>query len=311
MFRAGRAASENPADDRLHAALGFSGNTVLLADISEFQPSVNDAAYLRWSQAIVIRAMYGSQHDDRSWYGGERRRALWSGGARFVGIYQYVVAGQDAGAQARALCQLVGRLNKGEKVIADIEEGGGSQRGRWQAWAGIVHNELGDTPWCYSGAYFAQSTGLAPVDWVASYGSAEPGAAHRLWQFTDRYQVPGIGSCDCSVYHGTISQLAALAFGGSQPAPPVTDWTEQAVMALPTLSQGSIDRAGHVWYVHRLQALVAVIGQVNNLGPAKAVHANGSFDAATKAGVVSVQGFYHLATDGVVGPSTWKALIGV
>jgi peptidoglycan hydrolase-like protein with peptidoglycan-binding domain len=311
MFRAGRAAAENPADDRLHATLGFSGNTVMVADVSEFQPSINDAVYLRWSQSIVIRAMYGDAHDDRSWFGGERRRALWGGGAKFVGIYQYIVAGQDAGAQARALCQLLGKLNKGEKVIADIEEGGGSQRARWQAWAGIVHSELGDNPWNYSGSFFAQSTGLAPVDWVASYGSAEPGAAHRLWQFTDRFSVPGVGTCDCSVFHGTQAQLTSLAFGGSAPAPPVTDWTEQAIMALPTLSQGSIDRAGTIQYVHRAQALVAVIGQINNVGPAKAVPLNGNFDATTKAGVVAIQGFFNLTRDGVVGPNTWKRLIGV
>jgi hypothetical protein len=318
-FRAGRAASEQPQPDDTHMRLGFpaaAGPSVLLADVSEFQPNIADATYLNWSKAIVIRAMYGSGHVDRAWFGGARRGNLLSGGARFLGIYQYLVAGQDAVAQARSLCSLLKTLNKGEVVICDLEEGGGNQSGRWAAWKHVVQTELGDTPWDYSGSFFAGSTGIAPVSWVAAYGSSEPSAPHRMWQFTDRYSVPGVGSSDCSVFHGTIDQLANLAHGGSQPVPQPPqqqDWTEQAVMALPTLQQGSKDTAGHVFYVHRMKALVKVIGQVNGRKQAAALPTDGNFDAATTAGVKDIQAFFGFtgpAVDGVVGPNTWRKLIG-
>jgi hypothetical protein len=217
MFRAGAAGTgEPPALAAPHAALQApAGPRVLLADISEFQPDINDAAYLLWSKAIIIRAAYGARHDDRAWRGGVRRDLLHAGGARFVGIYQYIVAGQDPARQAAALIELIGQLRPGEKLIADIEEGTGDLRGTWRTWSALVAGATGDEPWLYSGLNFAAAHGLAPVEWVAAYQAAEPVVTHQLWQFTDAFQVPGVGTADCSVFHGSIDQLAALAF---QPA---------------------------------------------------------------------------------------------
>ena len=192
---------------------------VLLADISEFQPDINDGTYLLWSKAVIIRAAYGARHDDRAWYGGQRRDLLHAGGARFTGIYQYIVAGQDPVTQARELVRLVGALRPGEKIIGDIEEGAGNQARRRDLWAAAITHGLGDDPWIYSGLNYAAAHGLAPAEWVAAYQPAEPAAPHRLWQFTDSFQVPGVGRCDCSVFHGTIDQLAAL---GHQPPRPAT-----------------------------------------------------------------------------------------
>ena len=58
-------------------------------DISEFQANINDAQVLNWTKAVIIRCAYGDAHDDKAWYGGQRRQLLHSGGAKFVGIYQY------------------------------------------------------------------------------------------------------------------------------------------------------------------------------------------------------------------------------
>ena len=81
-FRAGR----RPGIAEPMAAPAFSGPHVLLADVSEFQSQIVDAVYLAWSKAIVVRAAYGDSHDDRAWYGGERRALLHAGGVRFLGI---------------------------------------------------------------------------------------------------------------------------------------------------------------------------------------------------------------------------------
>jgi hypothetical protein len=191
----------------------FTGEYVLVADVSEFQPDLADAAYLAWSQAIVIRAMYGGAHDDKAWYGGQRRADLHAGGARFLGIYAYLVAGQDGAAQARAFHSLVGPVQSGEVFIADFEEG---QKSVLTAW----YNEMltlygpGIAPylWTYSGLWFGEAAGLAPWQWLADYTAIEPHVpAHTLWQFSDAYDVPGVGVTDCSVYRGTIAGLAALA----------------------------------------------------------------------------------------------------
>ena len=199
------------------AALALSGApAVLLADISEFEPRVDDPAYLDWSQAIVIRAAYGTSHQDKAWYGGARRQLLHDGGARFLGIYQYLAAGQDGAAQADVLHSQVGALQPGEVLIADFEEG---QHSMLTAWYNrmLAHGYPQRCLWTYTGLFFGQAHMALPVEWVAAYGQAEPGTAHRLWQFTDAFPVPGVGLADCSVFHGTISQLAALAY---QPLPP-------------------------------------------------------------------------------------------
>ena len=298
MFRAGGNPGEQP--DPAPAAVAVharaTGPQVLLADISEFEPDVNDAMYLAWSGAIVIRAAYGDQHDDRAWYGGARRDALHAGGARFIGCYQYVTAGQDPAAQAAALVRLLGSLRPGEKVIADIEEGPGNLRETWGIWSAGIAGALGDEPWCYSGLNFASAHGLAPVEWVAAYQSAEPGVAHRLWQFTDAFQVPGVGTCDCSVYHGTIDELAALAYG-AQPAPqPAPGWTEILMQTLPTLSQGATGED-----VRTLQGALVARHFVLTV--------DGAFGPATKMTLTNFQHSAGLTADGVCGPLTWaKAL---
>jgi len=220
-FRAGRTGETPPlAAATAHLAIPSvtTGQVVLLADVSEFQPDIADATYLRWSQAIVIRALYGTR-TDKAWFGGARRDALHAGGARFVGIYAYIRSDQDITAQAKALISLLGTLRPGEKVIADIEEGDGSQQARWVTWAKTVNAALGDPPWDYSGLFFARDHGLQPVTWVAAYGTREPDPPHQLWQFTDAFTVPGLPSpVDCSVFHGSIDDLAALAYQGTKGA---------------------------------------------------------------------------------------------
>jgi peptidoglycan hydrolase-like protein with peptidoglycan-binding domain len=134
---------------------------------------------------------------------------------------------------------------------------------------------------------------------------AEPRSLHRLWQFTDSFPVPGVGRCDASVFHGTIGQLAALGYGGK----PAQNWTEELLATLPTLQQGNRDHPGSVQFVHRMQALIKVVGDVNKLPSASAVAADGNFAAGTSRGLLVVQKFFGLTEDGVCGPKTWTALI--
>lgn len=280
-----------------------AGSQVLLADISEFQPSIDDAKYLAWSKAVVIRGLYGANHTDHAWFGGQRRDLLHAGGARFLGIYQYIVAGQDPARQAAAMVSLVGSLRPGEVVIADIEEGSGNLRDTWRIWSAEVAGALGDRPWIYSGLNFASVHGLAPVGWVAAYQRAEPGPAHALWQFTDAFAVPGVGKADCSLYHGTIGQLAALAHGGTKPAPPPAPpapspapWTETVIANLPSLTIGDSGED-----VKTAQGLLKARGYN--------VSIDGAYGPATRAAVTAFQHSARISADGITGPATWKALL--
>lgn len=188
-----------------------------MADISEFQPDVNDARYLAWSKAMGIRAAFGDAHDDGAWYGGARRQALHDGGVRFLAIYHFLVAGQDGEAQANVLHDLVGPLRTGEVIVADFEQGSHAMLTAW--YNRMVNWYPRQHLWTYTGLWFGGQQGALPVQWLAAYQSAEPSSPHTLWQFTDSFAVPGVGTADCSVFDGTIDQLAALGYGGT---PPVT-----------------------------------------------------------------------------------------
>ncbi len=236
MFRAGGEQRGMPV---------LAGPVTYLADISEFQPSIADAPYLRWSQAIVVRALYGDAHDDAAWYGGARRAALHAGGARFLGIYGYLVTGQPAAAQAQAFHQLVGAIQPGEVFIADFEEGDHALLTAWyDEMLALYGSGIAPYLWTYTGLDFGQEKGVLPVQWLADYTSIEPSSPHNLWQFTSAYQVPGVGTCDCSVFHGTIDELAAIAYqpegsGMEITTPPPGNW-EGTVIVLGKGTDGNV-----------------------------------------------------------------------
>ena len=193
--------------------------TLLLPDLSEFEPDADMAGIKRANGgAAIIRACYGASHPDKAF---AKFRAAASGFA-FLGLYCYLVAGQDAAAQAREFIRLVGRLAPHEVAILDLEEGAGDQAPRAAEWAAVVDAALDGRSWLYSGLSYAQDHGLTPVfassrhTWVAAYGPSEPSLPHTLWQCTDGKtgvhvtDWPGAGRCDTSLYHGTLTQLAAL-----------------------------------------------------------------------------------------------------
>ena len=115
--------------------------------------------------------------------------------------------------------------------------------------------------------------------------------------------------CPGSVRAAQRPVIVALAMSIRQGAPTADDWTDAMIANLPTLTQGSTDKAGAVQMVHRLQALAKVIGDVNKIPAASAVAATGTYDKTTLAGVLALQKFFGLTQDGAVGPKTWAALV--
>jgi hypothetical protein len=198
---------------------------LLLPDLSEWQPHA-DMAAIRSANggAAIIRGAYGDAHPDAAF---PAFRAAASG-YRWLGLYQYLRSGQDVSAQARAFVAIVGQLAAHEVPILDLEEGDGDQAERAGTWLATVDAGLGlgerplsERSWLYSGLAFLQAHGLAPLfgsrrrTWIAAYSATEPVIGHTLWQCTNGKRGshltswPGTGYCDTSLYHGTISQLAA------------------------------------------------------------------------------------------------------
>jgi lysozyme len=79
-------------------------------------------------------------------------------------------------------------------------------------------NELfGKIPIVYTTAGLAHKWGfdkeleVAYPFWVAAYSNTEPTVKHTFWQFTDKYEIAGIGKVDGDYYKGTIDDLNKLA----------------------------------------------------------------------------------------------------
>ena len=295
-FRAGR----EPGFVQPMAVPSFGGPHVLLADISEFQPDLVDALYLAWSKAVVIRAVYGASHDDRAWYGGQRRAMLHAGGARFLGVYQYLVAGQSGTAQAHAFRSRVGAIQPGEVFIADFEEGAKPVLEEWRTeMLALYGPPIAPYLWTYTGLSFGEVEGVLPVEWIAAYRAAEPSTRHRLWQFSSSFQVPGVGVADCSVFHGDIDQLAALAYQASKPKPPPPPHPGPAWPAGTVLREGDSGAA-----VRALQTALSDSG----IRGVRGITVDSVFGVQTLTALRNFQAAKGLAVDGVAGPATRAAL---
>ena len=94
-----------------------------------------------------------------------------------------------------------------------------------------------------------------------------------------------------------------------KPAPASPSWEEVMMNSLPTLQQGDHDMPGTTQYVHRAQALVKVIGEINNISAAKGLNIDGVFGPVFTAAVESVQFFFHIKNNGVINPETWAYLV--
>jgi hypothetical protein len=206
---------------------------LLLPDLSEFQyppdhPQPADMAGIKKQNggAAIIRVAYGTRADNGF---AHFRAAAAAAGYRFLGIYQYLRAGQDPVASVQAMRAITGPLHPWEIPVCDLEEGTGSQAGRAAAWLaaadaeyGLASRPLPQRSWLYSYVAFVLGHGLGPLfasgrrTWIAAYQGAEPSVGHTLWQCTDGQlgphitSWPGAGKCDTSVFHGTLGQLAAI-----------------------------------------------------------------------------------------------------
>jgi hypothetical protein len=181
--------------------------SLTIADVAEFQQTINWAAYGASNPAAIVRVHNSNRPDyfSPNNIAGARKYCRWRG------FYQYLTAGADPTAAAHAMQATLGPTLPGEVMIVDIEEGSGDQTGRRAAWLAALQDPV---EWTYSGAAFARAHLGGKVDWIAAYGQGEPTDSHLLWQFTDKQNFAGIATpCDGSYYNGTIDRLIALTQG--------------------------------------------------------------------------------------------------
>lgn len=148
-----------------------------------------------------------------------------------------------------------------------------------------------------------------------------PRSEYRLWSahYTGTRHLCAPFSCGFGFHEADGTQFTDKSRGHSldesvlnpeffdKPVKPVLE--DRLMNKLPTLQSGDKDEPGHVYFVHRMQALVRVLAQINSIAGAENLKLDGDFGAATKDAVEAVQHHWALTQDGVVGPATWSLLV--
>ena len=217
-----------------------------LADISEYQESIDAPAYIGGGyRCLIVRAHNGGRAD-KKWPA--RRDYLRGYDFTALGWYQYVQASKDATQQAKDFVNCVGELRGNEFMIGDFEEGSGSQVSRAEAWFAVVDKAQGFPATLYSGQSFGKtnlggwSRWQGRPRWIAAYSSQEPTDQHELWQNTDKASFPGLaGGVDGNIFHGSADQfLKTMRPGGKAPATPTTP-ARQDTIAVAAMPDGRLE----------------------------------------------------------------------
>ena len=186
---------------------------LLIADVNDAHTVTDWKAYAAFSPVLIAKATQGTTMVS-STFAAQRAGAAQAGLAAF-GIYHYWQQGDDPVAQARHAVATVGELRAKplEWLILDVE--GGTDFADYHAFCAYADKALGRTTWLYGGQQLTAAVSQRPR-WVARYYDYTDNPAHApnigeaLWQFSDRYAVPGAGPADCSVYRGGAADLTAF-----------------------------------------------------------------------------------------------------
>jgi GH25 family lysozyme M1 (1,4-beta-N-acetylmuramidase)/peptidoglycan hydrolase-like protein with peptidoglycan-binding domain len=240
------------------------------------------------------------------------------------GAYHFARPGDSYSAQTQAdhfVQQATVNGTLGELPPAlDLEDAGRLSKDKLTAWVQSfvyrVQTKAGRRMVLYVSPVFAQASLNASLSdiplWVADWGVSEPPnfdgwTQWMFWQYTNQGHVSGVGGpVDRNVYAGSATALRSAessASGGhvsvspSKPTPQSHSAPQgNAQASEPMLSDGATGNP-----VTKLQILLYHAGQ--NPGPV-----NGHFGPQTSASVKALQQARGIASDGIVGPVTWKQL---
>lgn len=190
---------------------------LLIADVNNHHPVKNWAQYKAFSPVLIAKMTEGktflaptfAKHRE-----GARKHKL-----RAFGAYHFWSPGVDPIAQARNAVKALGTLadDPFEWLVLDVETG--EEFEAFEAFCQHADAKLGRITWLYGGKQLKGKMPHRPR-WVARYfdhtpnPAKQPGIGEVLWQFTDRFEVPGVGPADCNVFRGTAEQFMETLTGG-------------------------------------------------------------------------------------------------
>jgi len=181
-------------------------------------------------------------------------------------------------------------------------------------WYGIEHADDGNPANPLTPAQITASAQI--VECLSAFAgfplqiSNSPSTKGYGWHGMGGAAFGGHYDCPGDVRKAQRPQIIALAMAiRSTSPPPAPDWTETMIANLPDLHPGDTDHPGATQFVHRMQALIAVIGGINHLPAAAAVAADGNFGPATGEGLAAVQHMFGVPFDPACRQPTWAALV--
>lgn len=163
-----------------------------------------------------------------------------------------------------------------------------------QLGAQLFDDRVNDRP----GARWIKYMNWTPVGGSCVHDSWTPNHARRASSDKGHIHLSGRTDCADLVLPPGYDPVAACRRKPQPPHPPADDWSRRLVMALPQLKTGATGQP-----VRRLQALINVAGGH--------VTVDGNFGPGTDHALRKVQSNEHLGADGIAGPKTWAALLGV
>jgi lysozyme len=248
-------------------------------------PELTDPDFAgNWSVIKQAKIYRGAYHE------------LWSPGSSPAGVQaaHFLDVVRSGGLEAGDMLAVVASDYSGvtgEEVLAFCQA---VQAGAGPHCPVLVYSDLSVLP------SLGQCTGYPLwVTWPSATApaSVEPWSTWTLWQ----WGTPS--NTDRDSFNGSAADMDAW----------IKTYTEPPEVSLsatvPVLQVGDADSGGASFPVHRLQALIAVNGKVNNLAEASAVSADGNFGPETQAGLKAVQQYYKIAADGIADKDTWDVLV--
>lgn len=229
------------------AAAARAGSPTMLASSATMQAGIDIASYqhpndaaIDWRQVaasgqsfVVVKATEAGYVNP--WFARDISGAHAAG--MVVGGYAFARPAYDAGAQADAFAQTIGRLPAPAlPPVLDLEDTGGLSVGALQNWTRTfvqrVQAVTGIAPMIYTGPYF-WSTAMGGTRefnqyplWEAHYtGASAPQQVggwptYTLWQYSSTGSVPGIASAvDQNRFLGTRADLEAVGRPASAAGP--------------------------------------------------------------------------------------------
>lgn len=140
---------------------------------------------------------------------------------------------------------------------------------------------------------------LYPFDGWRGYHGVDPHRGHIHAELT-------VASSKSLTVARINTELGTIAPRPTKPAAPRKDWTEEMIMALPTLRKGIGEKGPISEDVQTAQNLLQARGHGSHLGK---TGADGRFGDGTHNAVVAFQKASKISADGEIGKVTWHWLL--